>query len=433
MPFTQYSQATLAAEVLEALADPSAVYWSLDEVYRAINEALLYWGALTSYWRERGQFSTVAATPFYDLSVQLPTLRARTYTFGQLTKEIQYALQEPANGVAGTNMTSQFTIGRLTNALKRARSEFVLDSRLPLTFGPFNFAPAANGRVSLDQTIALIARAAWKDTFSGVFQPLRREDAWGADSYNALWAQTPATLPYAYSMAETRPIELQFIPPAISSGQLHLVYASTPDLTIADGTSFALPDEFALAAKYGAMYDMLSNYSEGFDPLRAQYSLERYNAAVEAAKMMRSVARVQVNNLPVPLDTLWNLDAARPTWQNRQGSPNYAATAYDLVALSDVPNGVYGISCDLVRSAPLPVLTTDYIQVGHEDIPYLFDYTRHVLSFKLGGAEFAATMPLYDNFLQGAAQRNKLLAAKARYLTPLFGQGQIEEAEVPAA
>jgi hypothetical protein len=81
----------------------------------------------------------------------------------------------------------------------------------------------------------------------------------------------------------------------------------------------------------------------------------------------------------------------------------------------------------------LPVLTTDYIQVGHEDIPYLFDYTRHVLSFKLGGAEFAATMPLYDNFLQGAAQRNKLLAAKARYLTPLFAPAMKEEAEVPAA
>jgi hypothetical protein len=43
-------------------------------------------------------------------------------------------------------------------------------------------------------------------------------------------------------------------------------------------------------------------------------------------------------------------------------------------------------------------------------------------------------MPLYDNFLRGAAQRNKILAAQARYLTALFEQSQkeTEVGDVPA-
>ena len=41
-----------------------------------------------------------------------------------------------------------------------------------------------------------------------------------------------------------------------------------------------------------------------------------------------------------------------------------------------------------------------------EEIPYILDYARHLLSFKLGGDEFASSFPLYDNFQAGAARRN---------------------------
>src|SRR5882762_5654433 len=132
------------------MQDPSHVYWSADEIVRTINEALLYWGGLTSYWRERGTFNTIARTAYYDLSVQIPTLRSRTYTLGQLTTEIQYHLFEPPNGVNGLNMTAQFTVAQITNALIRKRNEFVSDSRIPLSvLAPFAVIPNVSGRVSL--------------------------------------------------------------------------------------------------------------------------------------------------------------------------------------------------------------------------------------------------------------------------------------------
>ena len=91
------------------------------------------------------------------------------------------------------------------------------------------------------------------------------------------------------------------------------------------------------------------------------------------------------------------------------------------------------MSADVVRSAPLPAATTDFIQLGREEIPYLMDYCRHVLSFKMGGSDFLATMALYDNFLSGAKQRNKLLIDKIPYLDPLFNPNQKQEGAEPAA
>jgi hypothetical protein len=134
LAYTQTTRAGFRTELAQALNDTGNVYWAADELNRALNEALLCWGALTSYWTTRGIFPTVASTPFYDLSVQLPALRARAYTFDDLTKEIQYHLLEPAAGVVGTGMTDQFSIGQITSALARRRNQFVIDSRIPLTF-----------------------------------------------------------------------------------------------------------------------------------------------------------------------------------------------------------------------------------------------------------------------------------------------------------
>lgn len=149
--------------------------------------------------------------------------------------------------------------------------------------------------------------------------------------------------------------------------------------------------------------------------------------------MMRSLVRLQINDVPLALDTLSNLDSARPYWQNKKGRPSMAGTLYDVIGLSDVPSQPYGATADLVRSAPLPAQPLDYIQVGSEEVGYIMDYCRHILSFKLGGSEFAATFPLYDNFLSAALQRNKLLGAKARYLTALFGQDANQESIHAAA
>lgn len=458
MPYTQYTQSQLASDISVSLRDPGNIYWATSEINDAINEGLLYYGALTSYWVERGAFTTLPKTALYDLSIAFPTLRARTYTFEQLITEIQYHLLEPPTGLLATGISPQFTINQISAALKRYRNKFVLDSRIPLTLTqgaliwdnatgqwtqynqtwdqlPIGTVPNSSpslGHVPLDQSVALISRATWTDALTKIVTPLRKEDLWSADSYNPLWNIEPGT-PYGYTTAEIKNSELQLIPPPNASGQVNLTYVQTLNLVIESATSFAIPDEFICAIKWGTLYELLATSNPSFDPLRSQYCLERYKAAIEATKQYNSIIKVQIAGKPASLDTLYNLDAGNPKWENIYGVPSQAGCSYDIVGLSKVPNRQYGVTCDVVRSAPLPTNGDDYIQLAREDVPYLFDYCRHILSFKLGGAEFLSTMPLYDNFLSGAAQRNKLLTDKTRYLTPLFNQAKNDQTLSPAS
>lgn len=430
MPYTHLTRAQFRADIASLLGDTGYVYWSADEINRSINESLLLWGLLTAHWKERGTFPTVAGTAFYDMPDELPTLITRTYTLGDLTKEIQYHLLEPSTGVVGAGMTGQFNVANLTSSINRRRNQLLLDAETDVHSATWAVAPPPSGRTQLDQSIALVQRACWHGV-NGVNTVLRREDAWSAGSQNYLWNLTPGT-PWGYSLAETRPIEIQFIPPPLAGGVLHLMYSDTVVMAVADGTLLSMHDEFAHIAKWGTLHDLLSTSSEAFDPIRAKYCLERYTQGVEAAKLSKVVIRLQLNDQNLPIDALINLDLSRPNWESVTGRPNACGLLAHLVGLSKVPDAVYGMSVDIVRSAPLPAGDASFIQIGREELDYLIGYVRHILSFKLGGEEFLSTLPLYDSFLKGAAQRNKILGIRAKYLTPLFTQDR-KQSEIEAA
>ena len=306
MAYAQTSQADLASEILGSLNDPGAVYWSTAEINAAINEALLTWGAMTSYWRDRGQFPSAASTPFYDLSVQLPLLRSRTFTFGNLVTEIQYHLNEDPTGFAFTNQTSQFTSAQILSALSRAANEFNLDSKIGLTQA--SMPGISTARTSLDSAVVAIARASWTDSTTGVTRALRREDAWAEDSYNPTWTLSP-DLPFAFSAAETPPITVNLYPPPLNVGTLNLIYADSEDYSAATGsTVFPVPNEFIPAIKWRAIYSLLATQGQGYDPFRAKYCAERYDSFDRMSELMRSVIRVQINGVPIPLDTIAALD-----------------------------------------------------------------------------------------------------------------------------
>lgn len=421
--YSQFTQAQFVNELASTLGDPGLVFWASDELTRALHESLLIWGALTSYWITPGSFTTASNVAFYDLSVQLPTLRRRSRTLGDLAREVQYHLLEPqANGVSGAGMTSQFTVGQIVNALKRRRNEFVIDTHLPLT----TIALAGGSQVDLPQSVAAVDRVTWKETATGVYSPLSRTDPYAAQAFEPLWQLNPGN-PYGYSQAESQPLKLTIVPPPRSPGSVELVYAESLDLAANDSAVLGVPDEFSWAIKWGALYDLLSTNNPGYDPVRAKYCLERYTASLDIAAFARSMTRVRVGGENIPLVTAAELDAGTWHWQTGSGKPRKAIAAYDLLSFYRVPNGAYTINLDVVQAAPISSVN---VEAGREELPYLMDYCRHILSWKMGGAEFVNTMPLYDNFLAGAAKRNKRLETRVRYLTSLFQRADLTDQQV---
>ena len=432
MPYTTTTLDQFAAQVGVLMDDTAEVYWSRQEKYFAIWDALYVWGAYTNYWRARGTFNLIPSTAYYDLAVELPALRTRTWTLDQLTKEIQFMCLEAANGVTGTGMSGQIGINSILQAIQRARNQFVLDARLPYAYNSILASVPSNGLVSFPQTSVYVHRASWQDLSSGVWTNLWREDAWQIDHANPAWPTTPDT-PRVYSESENAPLVLQVAPPPVNAGTLDAITVDSLVMNLANpAQTFSVPDEWIHAIKFAALADLLSSESQCVDPVRSQYANMRYMQAMELCKNARSVLRLLYNSIPLPVDSFAALDAASPYWRNQPGAPEIAGVLYDFLAfLPGSPDQTYGIAADVVQAAPIPLTGADYMPIGEEDIPHLLDYIGHMLTFKCGGKEFENTFPQYDAFMEAVAARGRINRAKIRNLTALFATPQKEQGERP--
>ena len=435
MPYSNTTLAQLISQISDLLDDPTQKYWTSAEIQAAVYEGLLYWGALTGYWRTQGaipatqygvQFAGPAwAAPYIDLSVALPTLRTRNYTLGQLVKEIQWMLLESPSGVAGTGMSGQVDVQSILTCLQDARNRFVIDTHLPISYNPTLGGFTPDGLVTLPDTTVYLHRASWMDS-GGKWTPLWREDSYAADRANPSWTVSPDS-PVAYSESELSPLTIQLIPRPINTGVLDgfTVDSLTLDLT-SDSTLLGLPDEWVHAVKYATVAQILSSTGQITDQLRSQYAEQRYKQSVEFAKEAMSVIRVQADGVPLPTEPLSRLDTALPTWLNQYGAPVTAGVLYDWLALApgqlDYP---YGLTVDVVQVAPLPGLG-DHVQLGNEEFDGLKSYVVHILCFKCGGKDFTSTMGDYDDFMSVVGARKGVNRAKIKYLEPMFSQPLFE-------
>lgn len=452
--YTQFTLDSLSAQLGVLLDDTGALYWTQQEKYYAIWEALRVWGALTSYWRTRG---SINATPdltwadltipwssatfpwntsplhtWYDLSALLPTLRTRTWTLNQLAQEIQFMCLEAPSGIAGTGMSGQISIQSILQAISRARNQFVIDSRFPYTVSYLpQSPPPPQGTVAFPSEVVYLHRVSWRDQWSGQWTNLWREDAWAVDHADPDWTLEPGS-PLRYSESELAPLELQLSPAPQNSGVLEAISVNSLQIDLTNpNATFQIPDEWIHAVKYAALQDIFSSESQCQDTVRAQYCEMRYQQAMDFAKNARSILRLTMNGVPLPIDSLAAIDAGMPFWRNQSARPQLGGVLQDLFALAPVPDQPYGLTVDVVQSAPIPVNGSGPIPLGPEDIPHIIDYALHILSFKCGGKEFTDSFPQYDAFLGAVAGRVGINKAKIRYLTPLFGQPQKENQERP--
>ena len=70
---------------------------------------------------------------------------------------------------------------------------------------------------------------------------------------------------------------------------------------------------------------------------------------------------------------------------------------------------------------PIPASDGAFLQIGNEKLNIILNYAQHVASLKMGGAEFQATMPFYQDYLKAAVLDNNRLNASA-FLRKLLDQ-----------
>lgn len=423
------------ADLAALLSDATNVYWSDAELGVYFIEALRTWGALTKFWSERGIFTTTPGVAFYDLPTLLTDgsgvkLRSYNVTDTQLVQEIQYHLLEPPVGTFWTG-TDQFTLSDALAGLQRRRDQFLIETGAVITHSTLNVPATPIGRVTFPDSLIAMRRLAWV-TPEGYTYYLWKSDEWALTGYQPDWDISPQTPPAAWSMALASPLIVQLGPPPSDAGTLDYLSVNTGAALTAAGVLMGIPDDFTWVAKFGALADMLSKDGPGRDPVRAQYCEQRYQEGITIAKDASSTMQARINDRILYTDSLYEVDSARTEWQNRQKLPDNATMAgLNLMALANVPDAIYGVTVDVIRNSVIPSADGSFIQLGREEFDVVLGYAQHLACFKMGGANFLASIPMFERFMRMASMYNDTVRALVRFEDPLEDRAQREEKTNP--
>lgn len=416
--------AAACAAVASQLGDPGMVHWKLLELSLYIQEALRTWNAATGYYRDRIVFQTQAGVPFYDLPTQAPAKLGFSVTDREVIAEIEYHLLEPPTPTAWTG-TDMFDLGSITQALQRRRDQFLAETGMVVRHLTKPISPPPAGRVALGTDLLDVRRLAWKN-LAGVYAHLWREDEARLNSYMPSWNLNPAD-PQVYSVAATPTFQVQLAPPPLDNGELDLLAVTAGgDLDPTSGLSgtlLGIPDDYTWTMKWGALADLLGRDGPARDPLRSQYAEGRWREGCALARSGSPIVHAAINGAPVPFCSVADLDAERPAWMNTSDRPSVVAfAAPNLVAIADVPDGVYSVALDLEVKAPLPVLVSDTVILSAGVMNAVLDYAVHLAAFKMGGAEFQATLPHLERLMRLAALQHDKLRADIPEFAAIFGE-----------
>lgn len=423
--YTHTTLATAKSLLAARLGDAGKVFFIDSELGFAIVEARRLWNVLTSYDRERGQFSTSDGIAFYQLASLLSNydgdlLREQTIRDRSLVSEIEYHLIEPQN-LTGWSGTDQFTFNQILTAIQRRRDQFLADTACVLSTDSDYVNGGSTGTVVYPDTVVGIRRAVFR-TVSGRYYTLRKSDERSALTTNQRWA-VDQTAPHSYSVSAQPRLTVQIIPPPNEDGYLEVVTINSGLMldTTANGntgTLLGIPTDLAWGVKYGALGDLLRD-SHSLDTERAELCEQMYQLAVQVGLVMPVILTASIDGVQHNPAAISYTDMRQAGWQGRQrGNPTtVSVVGPDYVAVTGVPdNRLHTVILDVVRNSIVPTADGDYLDIGREHLDVILGMAQRICTFKLGGAELQATQPLADKFFEQAEKYSNRRSATATAL-----------------
>jgi hypothetical protein len=425
-----YTHTTLAqakVQLANQLFDSEMSFWTTSELGIYIAEAIRIWASAALAFRSRGLLSTVVGQRYYAIPSSVSDgLLTQTVTDLSLAQEIELHLVEPVTSGAWIG-TEEFSVGQIQSALQNRLNRFILEVGFRHSYISIEIGPELE-TVSLPDTTIETVRAEWI-AGDGTVMPLWRTDGLQSQRLYPSWVQANG-IPITYSEADSSPLKLSLVPvPAEFSHVGVVTISSHPSLDLTIAQALTIPDDLAWIVKWGALADLLADRED----TRAAYCEKRWTEGIELAKIYPSILLARVDDVPVATSTLMDLDSLIPNWPNTSGIPSTVAmVSYDLMALYPVPSSADAeITLDVVRKAPIPVDDADYIDVPREYLSTILDYAQHLALFKVGGTDFEASLPAYDQMVKTASLQNERLLAQAPYFDALRGQTRLEDERLP--
>lgn len=468
-------------------------FWGQEELQFYIINALRVWNAYTEIWQQDFVFPTTAGTSWYNTSTLAGSPRLRTTTDAEIISFMQYLLLEPPTGTGVWTGTNQFNLNSILYALQRRRDEVIQASGCNVTqLSPLATTPgtrrtiladtvleprrmrflgnvlATTGTASSGSTQLTIASTV--GVFPGQYvsgtgiqsgsivqslsgavvtltlptvsslsatpvqfaqaNTLTREDTQAFQYFEPDYLQTES-VPESWSVASEPPLAFDVDnTPSISGTYDMIALESGPQFAPLATSLMGIPDDWCWLPAIGAMADLLNNEAERTDSSRAAYCLKRFTDGLKVMSQSNWLLQANINGVPVDTPAIFEMDSYSPEWQNdMRGWPSLVQAGMDFVGTP--PSEVGSINMTLVANAPIPIGLDDLVQVSRDQWDVVLGYAQRTASFKMGGAEWEATVPLEADFYRAAMQTNKRLATYGLFTDILHSEGRRQDEVQP--
>jgi hypothetical protein len=403
-------------------------------------ESLQTFNALANFYRDTFVFNSRQNVTWYDLTdtTNLPnTLRPLTTTVLSILQAIEYHLLEPQTSAypLAWSGSKQFAITDLLNAIQQVRDQCLSESNCTISQALQNAAITV--RTTLADTVLEIRRVCWIPTTGLGYTSncLLSSDVWAQQSFEAGFPQAVQGYPLSYRRSTNPPLsfDVDIVPAVPGNYDILTVNAGTALSTI-QSSVLSIPNDWCWAVKWAALAQLCGRDSLAADTVRSSYALARYKQGIAAMLEAPALLSARINDVPVILEAISNGDFYDANWQAKAaGFPTSIYYAgLNLLALSPVPDaGPYSVTASVVRNMVLPSVDADNIQIGRDDVSVCLDYAQHIAMFKVGGAEFLATAPLYQNFIRHCTLYNSKLSAQSIFREFIDLRSHEDEREHP--
>jgi len=431
-----YSYATLqnAADTLDARLYDTSIgvpyqQYTLAELTSYIREALRTWNALTGFWRAEMTFPTMANQWWYDLAVQPGSIIPYTVTQNEIIQIIENHLLEPTTPsypLAWIGST-QFSASDLLAALQSVQDDLLGTTACVITQSTVNAVNVP--RTILSDIVIDIRRVAWLPQSGYKNKPLKQSDFWAERAFKPSYTVLPAQPPSVWMQNTEPPPSFDVdTPPPVAGMYDILTVNSGPAWLTSGGSLMNMPDDWTWVVKWGALAELLGRESPAKDTLRADYCLKRYKEGLALLENAPLLLAVRINNIPISIGSIRSADDFSPTWQSDPPArPRSVRNTRNMLALGPAPDGVYSVTASVCQNAPVPSAPGDYIQIARDCYDAIINIAQHLATFKVGGAEFLATIPLYQNAQKKAAEYNGKLKEMGFFEFPQLDLSQQQE------
>lgn len=426
MPYQILTLGQFIDQLSNRLDDPTNVFFTRDELIDYTKEAFRTWAAFTGYWVRRASFIPNVNTKdhFLPTFVSYPEGISTIYPMAlslldrDMVNSLCYALLEPP--ITSWNLpwpgTEQFDLPILVTNLQHAVNTIQQLTSLVTTEESQVVLPTPINQYDLTEDTINLRSVYWQ-TPENLQYPLARQD-----QYLRGLIPDAATTPDSYSVVSTVPRKVEMSPSPTDTGTLYYLKVLAnldlaPTITVA-GNSLYTPGNFSFATKYYTLFTLLNAEGERRDKFRADYCQMRVKDALVLAKVFPGLLRCFINGVEAQVNTAWDMDFISPNWRNEEdttyGPPSSIVLhSWSTISLHPFPTVDYDVSFDLSANAPVPASEASYLDIGSDIVQTLLDFTHHLACFKMGGQEFADSIPSYQRFLLQAIAYNGKLKAES--------------------